>query len=220
MKKRLLLTLVIAVLIIPAIGLAQIQTVPTFLVDMDPGTPGIQSEIWVNPGETFMTDIVLDLADSTASLSSYGYSVWWDNAELDTPVYDPIGDPTADDIDTFPFTTGWTDFECFEVDPVNSLIISCAQGNTSTAGFSQGSLSGVVASIEWTAFNPLTDAMTDVRVGFFDVFDEAIDKDQNGVTPTFVNGTVNIVPEPISSALFIVGGATIGIRRFWKKRKQ
>jgi len=28
-----------------------------------------------------------------------------------------------------------------------------------------------------------------------------------------------VVPEPISSTLFIVGGATLGLRRFWKKRK-
>ena len=28
-----------------------------------------------------------------------------------------------------------------------------------------------------------------------------------------------VVPEPISSSLFIIGGATLGIRRFWKKRK-
>jgi len=28
-----------------------------------------------------------------------------------------------------------------------------------------------------------------------------------------------VVPEPISSILFVVGGATLGFRRFWKKRK-
>ena len=29
----------------------------------------------------------------------------------------------------------------------------------------------------------------------------------------------NLVPEPVSSSLFIVGGATLGFRRFWKKRR-
>jgi len=33
-----------------------------------------------------------------------------------------------------------------------------------------------------------------------------------------VNITTSVVPEPISSTLFIVGGATLGIRRFSKKR--
>lgn len=30
---------------------------------------------------------------------------------------------------------------------------------------------------------------------------------------------VNVLPEPVSSALFVVGGATFGLRRFWRKRK-
>ena len=32
-------------------------------------------------------------------------------------------------------------------------------------------------------------------------------------------GTWTIVPEPISSTLFIVGSATLGFRRFWKKKR-
>jgi hypothetical protein len=30
---------------------------------------------------------------------------------------------------------------------------------------------------------------------------------------------VRVVPEPISSILFVTGGVTLGLRRFWKKRK-
>jgi hypothetical protein len=33
-------------------------------------------------------------------------------------------------------------------------------------------------------------------------------------------GSAPIVPEPVSSTLFIVGGATLGLRRFWKKFKK
>ena len=32
------------------------------------------------------------------------------------------------------------------------------------------------------------------------------------------DSTLPVVPEPISSALFITGGVTLGIRRLWKKR--
>jgi hypothetical protein len=32
--------------------------------------------------------------------------------------------------------------------------------------------------------------------------------------------SLSVVPEPVSSILFVAGGATLGFRRFWKKRKQ
>jgi hypothetical protein len=30
---------------------------------------------------------------------------------------------------------------------------------------------------------------------------------------------VRVVPEPVRSILFVVGGATLGFRRYWKKRR-
>jgi outer membrane protein assembly factor BamB len=40
-----------------------------------------------------------------------------------------------------------------------------------------------------------------------------------GTVIKYLHGGDILVPEPISSSLFIVGGATLGFRRFWKKRK-
>ena len=45
-----------------------------------------------------------------------------------------------------------------------------------------------------------------------------------GIGGSYAQGNLNtiqiaVVPEPISSILFIVGGATLGLRRFWKKRR-
>ena len=42
--------------------------------------------------------------------------------------------------------------------------------------------------------------------------------DYNGQTRAFLL-TPTVVPEPISSTLFIVGGASLGLRRFWRKRR-
>jgi hypothetical protein len=39
------------------------------------------------------------------------------------------------------------------------------------------------------------------------------------VTATLSGGGGGVIPEPISSILFVVGGATLGLRRFWKKFK-
>jgi len=42
---------------------------------------------------------------------------------------------------------------------------------------------------------------------------------EGGTTSTWSSGTTTIVPEPISSTLFIVGACTLGFRRFRKMKK-
>jgi hypothetical protein len=40
-----------------------------------------------------------------------------------------------------------------------------------------------------------------------------------GSGTSFINGITSIVPEPVSSVLFIAGAGVIGFRRFWRKSK-
>ena len=42
---------------------------------------------------------------------------------------------------------------------------------------------------------------------------------QTSGTTQSLRGIFAVVPEPVSSTLFIIGGATLGFRRFWKKRR-
>ena len=52
----------------------------------------------------------------------------------------------------------------------------------------------------------------------FDGVDDEVIADADGTFDWSFASTA-VVPEPISSTLFIVGGATLGFRRFWKKRR-
>jgi hypothetical protein len=48
-----------------------------------------------------------------------------------------------------------------------------------------------------------------------------LDPNDFSFEPRLLSGSIpaHIVPEPVSSTLFIIGGATLGFRRFWEKRK-
>lgn len=178
---------------------------PTFRIDMDAGTPGLQTDIWVTPGGSFTTNIEVLLNNSSDSLSSFGFSTLWDTGELSTP--------TAGNITTSALAAGWTDLSYWKIE--SPYIYNFSQVNF---GYSQGPLTATVATINWTASNPATDGFIDIMPGFYSVFDAAYDKDGSEVTPTFEGGKVNLVPEPISSILFLSGGAALAARNYLRRR--
>ncbi len=203
--KLILVLFLIGILAIPALSAAA----TTFRVDMDANTAGLQTEIWATAGQTFTSNIEIVMDSPADSLSIYGFSLWWDMNELSTPL--------AGDITTSPLASGWSDLS---YDVISApYIYSFAQNNFSG---STGALTGTVATINWTAANPVTDGGLDIMLGLFEPrgVDVVYDGYLSEITPTFEGGTVNIavVPEPMSFVLFAIGATVIGIRRFKMKR--
>lgn len=170
----------------------------------------VDDETWVVPGESFTTDITLSLDDPNDTLSSFSFSLWFDMDELSSP----------NAISASPLE-GWMDLGCTIAPP---YIYNCSQ--LSMLGKAEGPLDTVVVSIEWIAVNPTTDNSWDIEPFFYQgdplkgiMPDGAFDESGTPVDVTFNLGKVNVLPEPISSILFLTGGATFGLRRYWKKSK-
>ncbi len=182
---------------------------PVFRIDMDAYTPGYQNEIWVLPGERFTTNVEVFLDTGNDTISSFGYSLWWDASELKTP--------TDTDITAYSMGDGW---EYMNPEHPYHMIVSDYIYNFAqfTFGYSEGSLARVIASINWTASHPKADGFFDIVPGFVyypHSLDGAWDKDGNELTSSFEGGTVNILPEPLSAILFLTGGLILVIGRLF-----
>jgi len=200
-----LLILLLVIMVSSSITFAGVN----FRIDMDTSTPGYQDTILALPGNTFTSNIEAILDSSADTLSSFSYSVWWDTAELSTP--------TITDITTFPLGSSWSDWGYVEI--ASPYIKSFTQVHWTS--FAEGPITQIVASINWTASNLVTDGNLDVNIGFYNSgVDGAYDKNGIAVTPTFTGGSVNLAPEPISSMLFLSGGAILTLRRYLKKKKR
>jgi hypothetical protein len=204
-----ILILLTFLIIIPS---AAFSGTSTFRIDMDADTPGLQSEIWVLPGAIFTTNVEVVLNSSNDTLSSFGYSLWWDTGELNTP--------TDENITTYFLKEGWEYMDpgspYYMID--SNYIYNFAQY---TFEYSDVSLTRIVASIDWTASNPLSDASFDIVPEFAyypGSLDGAWDKEGNEITTVFEGGTVNVLPEPASLILFVAGSMTLVFKSYRKRR--
>ncbi|MBI5055619.1 MAG: hypothetical protein HZB61_03255 [Nitrospirae bacterium] len=208
LRKMWMFILMLGVIVVPSLAFSA----PTISVDMDPLTDGIQTDIMVNPGQAFTASILLTLHDNTESLSSLSYSLFFDIAELNTPA--------ASNISVSPITVAWGALDPLSIS--EPYLLNFSQFNM--LGSSQGSVTATIATINWTAKNPVTDGNMDIMPGFLNGNDSAFDKDFNSASFNFEGGKVNlaqqtpVAPEPISTILFLAGGATLGVRRFLKKK--
>ena len=200
--------------------------VPTFYMDMDVNTAGIQDTI-VLSGPVSLTTALGMLIPDSASLGdvfAFDLALNWENTEMSF---------VSRSLKSIAKQDGSTQASAGCGATVGSTMNSCAWFSQD-APFVSGNYT--LMTINWNVNNPVTDSFFDVfpemkqgnsvQVGQFTVDGDGIYTMDtfNSINPNLQGGKINIaaappvVPEPISSALFIVGGVVLGARRLLKKK--
>ena len=164
----------------------------TISVDMDTGTPGIQTNrSTLGP---FTAGLVMTVGPG--GVSSYGISFLFDTTELAL-----VGSPAS----SVPALPGG-------LSPLGSVIESSPYVytfNGATFGPGPASTTFTFGTISFTATALVDDGIADITPGFFNVgIDGLFDSAGFAVVPVFNPGFV--VPEPNAAALFLCGTAA-----FW-----
>lgn len=180
----------------------------TLSIDMDTGTPGIQSTRAAAPGESFDIEI-LGRTDG-AGVSSYSISVRHDNTELS-------------------FAAGSAE------SPLAIFTFNLAPGVTETADIGGGTQQGQASSFDAATFGagptattfsigtinyqvttPNDNGAPDIIPGFFAGPDGAFDNTLPlglDLEPTAVIEAGFIIPEPSAAMLFLLGSSFLALRR-------
>ena len=210
--KALFLALIAILIIVPASAMAVTGPMTILSIDMDPLTPGIQSRLeTANIGDIITTDIIMDIMPN-GSISTINFSLAYDNTEIN-PFGSPVMTPPPG---FFPLTLDGSFFSSDSDHFYNYGIVAIAGG----AGQGRYNL----GRLQWEVLNPVRDGLNDITpyaatIDFnhdpFIISDESYDINNNPVDINFVGGAV--APEPVSTTLFLIGGAGLVARRYFKK---
>ncbi|MBC8412705.1 hypothetical protein H8E50_03420 [bacterium] len=208
--KALFLALIAILIIVPASAMAVTGPMTILSIDMDPFTDGIQSRLeTAHIGDIITTDIVMDIM-AGASISAFSFSIDFDNTEL-ALIAPPVLTPLPG---FFALTPG------FNASDANNLY---NYGNVSLfapAGPGRYNL----GSVQWEVLNPVRDGLNDITpYAALSNFahdplilgDDSADGFGAPVQLAFQGGAV--APEPVSTTLFLIGGAGLVARRYFKK---
>ena len=197
-KGRLRRIFVLMCLVLPAFA------TDTLSIDLDMGTPGIQSTRAVLPGASFTIGLVLTV--DAAGVSSYGVSALFDNTELGLN-----GSPAASELLPAGFAFNITPGVALESDPLG--LVHTFEAATFDLG--PVSTSFTIGTINFTALVPFTDGVADVTPGFLNTgIDGMFDNAGDAVIPIIEPGYIQaVLPEASHTALLFCGMLFVAVVR-------